>query len=182
LRYCGGSQALLAIEQWPHTVCIEISALGGLAHDAEILAAFELEAANRGAAVHWGQINNRSRPDIEARFPGIGRWRAALARVSANGSSGTFDNGFCQQRGLEIYDTKLKRDLSYLLPLLTVDSARGVSNVSDLLLDDRRARDLSWLEPLLGSAKPRSASAATAALQEDAAAKPSDLSYLLPLL
>ena len=76
LRYCAGSEATLAIEQWPHTVCIEISALGGLAHDAEVLAAFELEAANRGAAVHWGQLNNRSRPDIEARFPGIDRWRA----------------------------------------------------------------------------------------------------------
>jgi hypothetical protein len=183
LRYCGGSQALLAIEQWPHTVCIEISALGGLAHDAEILAAFELEAANRGAAVHWGQINNRSRPDIEARFPGIDRWRAVLARVSAKGSTKTFDNGFCQQRGLEIYGAKLRRDLSYLLPLLTVDSARGVSSVADLLLDDRRrAGDLTWLEPLLGSAKPRDASPATAGLEEDGAAKSSDLSYLLPLL
>ena len=118
LRYCAGSDGLLAIEQWPHTVCIEISALGGLKHNTQVLTEFESAAAKYGAAVHWGQMNNRTRPDIEARFPGIDRWRATLARVSAKGSPGTFDNAFCQQRGLEIYATKIERDLSYLVPLL----------------------------------------------------------------
>ena len=50
LRYCAGSNALLAIEQWPHTVCIEIAGLGSLAGEMTVLSAFEQEAANRGAA------------------------------------------------------------------------------------------------------------------------------------
>jgi hypothetical protein len=102
LRYCAGSEALLAIEQWPHTVCIEISALGGLDHDLEVLNAFEREALNFAGTVHWGQLNYRTRPDIEATFAGkIDLWRATLVQVSANGSTATFDNDFCVQRGLE---------------------------------------------------------------------------------
>jgi hypothetical protein len=120
LRYCAGSSALLAIEQWPHTVCIEFGALGGLANEMDVLDAFEQEAANRGGVVHWGQLNTRSRADVEAAFPRkIDRWRATLARVSKNGSLNTFDNEFCVNRGLEVdNERQTGPDLSYLVPLL----------------------------------------------------------------
>jgi FAD/FMN-containing dehydrogenase len=121
LRYCAGSSALLAIEQWPHTVCIEISALGGLDNEVDVLNAFEQEAANRGAAIHWGQMNMRSRADIESVFASkIDSWRTTLGRIGATGKLSTFDNDFCINRGLEVFDTRPPRrpDLSYLDPLL----------------------------------------------------------------
>jgi hypothetical protein len=120
LRYCAGSSAVLAIQQWPHTVCIEFGALGSLANEMDVLNAFEQEAANRGGNVHWGQLNSRSRADVEAAFPGkIDRWRATLAHVSKNGKLSTFDNDFCVNHGLEVFDARhIFSDLSYLVPLL----------------------------------------------------------------
>jgi hypothetical protein len=103
LRYCARSRGLLAIERWAHTVCIEMSALSGLSSETGVLAAFELAAAQMGGAIHWGQLNNRVRADIEATFPDtIGPWRRALARTAAHGNLATFDNDFCRQRGLEV--------------------------------------------------------------------------------
>jgi hypothetical protein len=109
LRYCAGSDALLAMEQWPHTVCIEFGALAHLAHEKEVLKAFEDETANhigadgRFPTVHWGQLNSRTAEQIKATFPSkIDRWRSALARLSANGSPTTFDNDFCKKHGLEL--------------------------------------------------------------------------------
>jgi len=146
LRFCGGSNALLAIEQWTHTVCIEIAALAGLAHDEQVLTALMDEAANHvgsngsRATVHWGQLNDLTVADVEATFPGkIDRWRSALARLSAKGRLGTFDNDYCATRGLEVLGTTIKRDLSYLAPLLLETS--GATH----------KRDLSYLIPLLHS-------------------------------
>ena len=124
LRYCAGSDALLAIEQWPHTVCFEISALAHLDNEQQVLTAFENETANhvgqdgRPPIVHWGQLNARSPAQVEAAFPKIKRWRSALARLSAKGKIGTFDNDFCESHGLETLGAKLEGDLSYLGPLL----------------------------------------------------------------
>jgi hypothetical protein len=102
LRYCAKSEGLLAIQRWPHTVCIEMSSLTGLDSDKLVLNAFEAAAAAAGATIHWGQLNNRVTADIEQAFATtITRWRIALAQTAAHGSISTFDNDFCQQRGLE---------------------------------------------------------------------------------
>ena len=121
LRFCGRSDALLAIERWTHTVCIEMSSLSGLSSETQVLNAFEAAAVELGAAIHWGQLNNRTRPDIEAVFADkITAWRQALVRISAAGKSSTFDNDFCAQRGLEPYQNRRKKnpDLSYIVPLM----------------------------------------------------------------
>jgi len=120
LRYCGKSEALLAIEQWPHTVCIEMSTLSGLDSEMQVLNAFEAAAAQLGAAIHWGQLNNRTRTDIESVFAGtIHTWRQALSRLAARGKISTFDNDYCSQRGLEpdAEATKKTRDISYIFPV-----------------------------------------------------------------
>jgi hypothetical protein len=108
LRYCAGSDALLAMQQWPHTVCIEFGALAHLNNEKQVLQAFEDETTNHVGAdgllptVHWGQVNTRTSAEIDAIFPSkIARWRSALALLSANGSPTTFDNDFCQNHGLE---------------------------------------------------------------------------------
>ena len=135
LRYCGGSKALLAIERWNHTVTIEIGALEGIRDEFGVLTTFEMMAAQRGATVHWGQLNSLTQIQVESAFPNMDKWRAALLRIGAKGSLHTFDNLFCQSHGLEILETKIKRNLSFLEPLL---------------LDDRAAnKDLSFLLPTL---------------------------------
>jgi hypothetical protein len=102
LRYCVQSEALLAIQRWPHTVCIEMSSLTGLDRDKEVLDAFEAAAAQAEAAIHWGQLNNRVQADIDQTFAtSITHWRIALAQLSADGKISTFDNDFCMRRGLE---------------------------------------------------------------------------------
>ena len=121
LRYCGKSEAHLAIEQWPHTVCIEMSALSGLAGEMQVLNAFEAAAAQLGAAIHWGQLNNRTRVDIESVYAKtIKPWRESLVLLAADGNIRTFDNDFCFQRGLEPEGARAKKnpDLSYMVPLL----------------------------------------------------------------
>jgi hypothetical protein len=120
LRYCAGSEALLAIEQWPHTVTIEISALAHLTGEEQVLRAFEDETANhvghdgRLPTVHWGQLNSRTAAQVAATFPKIHVWRSALGRLVRKGKHHTFDNDFCQSHGLE----PTGQDLSYLVPLL----------------------------------------------------------------
>jgi FAD binding domain len=121
LRYCGSSEALLAIERWQHTVCIEMSGLSGLSSETQVLNAFEAAATQHAAAIHWGQLNNRTRPDIEAVFADtIVAWREALVRTSAAGKLTTFDNDFCAARGLEPDGVRAKKnsDISYMVPLL----------------------------------------------------------------
>jgi hypothetical protein len=123
LRYCAGSSALLAIEQFPRTVCIELSALSGLSSEFQILDAFEQAAARRGAAIHWGQLNNRTTFDIDRVYgQKINTWRKVLVRTSRAGNISTFDNDFCRQRGLEPLTARpIQADLSYLVPLLLSD-------------------------------------------------------------
>jgi hypothetical protein len=123
LRYCGGSKALLAIERWKHTVTIEMGALEGIRDELGVLTTFAMMAAQSGATVHWGQLNSLSRVQVEAAFPTIEKWRAALLRIVSSGSLHTFDNDFCRSHGLEVFDTKLKRNLSFLTPLLLNDGA-----------------------------------------------------------
>jgi hypothetical protein len=119
LRYCGGSDALLGIEQWPHTVCIELAMLQGLNYAMEILTSFKTLAVETfGATLHWGQLNDLSRSDVERSYPKkIDAWRRVLARLARRGSLNTFDNSFCSSHGLEVYATR-PVDVSYLVPLL----------------------------------------------------------------
>ncbi|MBV8197970.1 MAG: FAD-binding protein [Candidatus Eremiobacteraeota bacterium] len=121
LRFCKESQALLAIERWENNVCIEMSALSGLDSEITVLSAFEKAAAEAGAAIHWGQLNNRTRPDIESVWADtIHSWRETLVRTAAHGKISTFDNDFCEQRGLEPEGVTWKSpvDISYMVPLL----------------------------------------------------------------
>jgi hypothetical protein len=154
LRFCGGSDALLALEQWPNTVCIEISSLAGLSGDATALSLFENAAANLGATVHWGQLNHRTRAEVEAAFPRINTWRTTLARLSSAGLLSTFDNDFCMSHGLETCGATWRPpDLSFPASLLTEDEPGSLAAVSAatllLLTDEDRGEDVSYLAPLL---------------------------------
>ena len=116
LRYCRGSSALLAIEQWFNTVCIETTVLRGDDNDLAMLTSFENAAQMLGATVHWGQLNSRSQANVESVFPAIERWRATLARLSKQGNPYTFDNDFCNSHGLEV--------LGAIAPTVPCDTGR----------------------------------------------------------
>jgi hypothetical protein len=82
---------------------------------------FEAAAAASEAAPTLGQLNNSTRPDIEAVFADtISTWREALVPLGASGKVATFDNDFCAARGLEAYQVKEKKnpDISHMVPLL----------------------------------------------------------------
>jgi hypothetical protein len=158
LRYCGGSDALLAMEQWPHTVCIEIAGLAHLSQETQVLKAFEDETANHVGAdgklptVHWGQLNSRTRAQVDAIFgKKIHRWRSVLARLSSKGNPFTFDNEFCQHHGLETYGVKPGADVSYLDLLLENSRGKDISYLEQLLLSQnmKKRRDAPYLYPLL---------------------------------
>lgn len=184
LRFCGQSAALLAIEQWPNTVCIEISSLAGLAGDEQALIQFEQAAAQRGATVHWGQLNHRSRADVERVFPRIDTWRTVLARLSSAGAPGTFDNEFCLNHGLETFGATWKPPAMPFLASLTQTASgaqAALSAAASILLDDEsRPSDLGYLEPLLLDRDDRQTAAATVSPALDA--RPLDLSPQAVLL
>jgi hypothetical protein len=102
IRFCGGSSALLAIEQWSNTVCVETSLLTPFDTDDAVLRTLEDLAVRLGAIVHWGQVNTRTAADIELAFPRLRGWLGALTRLNAGGVPDTFNNVFCEQRGLDI--------------------------------------------------------------------------------
>lgn len=69
-----------------------------------MLRSFEQHAVDLGATVHWGQLNNRSREDIENAYGAeqMGYWRGTLRYLcGAPSVFQTFDNDFCQSHGLE---------------------------------------------------------------------------------
>lgn len=184
LRYCAGSDALLAMEQWPHTVCIEIACLQGLNNEDQVLAMFEQQAVDLGATVHWGQLNHRTVADIEAAFPGkIDRWRAVLARVSVGGSLATFDNDYCMLRGLEAGAMRPNQGLGFLGPLLHQATAPDLSFLTPILLQGcASSRDISYLQPLLLHPAHVDLSYLRPLLLSGRNDATPDLSYLIPTL
>jgi hypothetical protein len=119
VRFCGQTQALLGIEKFEHNAVIEVTGLRGLNGSADMFAQFHAAALLRRGILHWGQMNTCNRSDIENAFPiKINLWRDALARLG--GMSATFDNDYCQQRGLEpqLADSRKHSDIAYLDLLL----------------------------------------------------------------
>lgn len=101
LRFTRRSEAMLAMQRWDTTCSIEIALLKGIEGNNEIFQALEAAAVRRGGTVHWGQRNTLGRQEVAALYPELPGWRAQLAWLSSQGVQDTFDNAFCQQRGLE---------------------------------------------------------------------------------
>ena len=100
LRFTGRSSALLAMQRWDVTCAVEVALLRGIDGNADVLHALEVAAIRRGGTIHWGQRNTTDAAAISQSFPDLARWRARLDQIIGAENPDTFDNAFCQTRGL----------------------------------------------------------------------------------
>jgi hypothetical protein len=112
LRFTGASEALLAMQQWPITCSIEIAGLRNVEGTIPLLRQVEADAKERGLILHWGQRNELTQADVEARYGASGpsgrlfKWRRATGALqhglyARQGSRdhGSGDKGFSRAPG-----------------------------------------------------------------------------------
>lgn len=113
LRFVGQGRGLLAPERFGHTVAIEISALRDVNGSTQLVDFARLLARNdnfRGI-LHWGQGNDSTKDEIDARFgqlavppsDDLDRWRQALGRFTNNGALDGYSSAFTRRTGLEVH-------------------------------------------------------------------------------
>ena len=101
LRFMAKSRALLGLARWNPTCSVEIAMLRGLHGNSEALNRLQQVALNNRGYVHWGQQNDLSQRQVEARFgSALDRWRRTLEDLE--GSSMLFSTPFTLQHGLEV--------------------------------------------------------------------------------
>ena len=101
LRFCGASEALLAMEQSNPTVAVEIASLKPRFR--RLIGEFVDQAIALGAVPHWGQLQySYSAAQVAALFgQHLILWRRALAYIEELDPVATFSSAFSRARGLE---------------------------------------------------------------------------------
>jgi D-arabinono-1,4-lactone oxidase len=101
LRFMAQSRALLGLARWNPTCTVEISMLRGLHGNSEALDRLQEIALNNNGFVHWGQQNDLSQRQVEARFgSALDQWRQVLQDIES--TSMLFSTPFTRQHGLEV--------------------------------------------------------------------------------
>jgi hypothetical protein len=100
LRFTGRSDAYLAMQQWDRTCSIEVALLKGVNGNDTLLRQLERAALLRGGSVHWGQGNTLTAADVSRMYSRYDLWREQLRFLSADGGLSTFENSYCEKRGL----------------------------------------------------------------------------------
>jgi hypothetical protein len=101
LRFMAKSHALLGLARWNPTCSVEISMLRGLHGNTEALNRLQEVAVNNDGYVHWGQQNDLSQRQVEARFgSALDKWRAVLQDLED--TSLLFSTDFTRRHGLEV--------------------------------------------------------------------------------
>ena len=101
LRFTQRSSALLAIQRWDVSCCIEIALLQGVTGNLALLDALQEAVVRHHGTVHWGQRNTLDRAGVEQTMPALPEWRRQLARLCGPTGDDTFDNRFSHAHGLE---------------------------------------------------------------------------------
>lgn len=112
LRFTGPTRALIGMQTAETTCAVEIAGLKDVKGTKELINYATTLALNPNfkGILHWGQRNESSMADIQARFgdsqlfPGgkLGRWRHALSRITENGRLDGFSSAFTRRVGLEV--------------------------------------------------------------------------------
>jgi hypothetical protein len=102
MRFMTQSPSLLAMQQGPRTVSMEIAGLSKASGAETFMSRIEDESRNRGVVLHWGQRNHREQKDVEKQFLWINKWRDALSDVSEHGRLANLSTEFTRLKGLEI--------------------------------------------------------------------------------
>jgi hypothetical protein len=103
IRFTPGSTALIAMQQHPSTVSVEVATIRSRLFDRHLGFRNDLnDAANSlNAIAHWGQEFGQDRPYIEGRYgPRLAAWRKALGNIEA-GQPPVFSTAFSREVGLE---------------------------------------------------------------------------------
>jgi hypothetical protein len=101
IRFMARSRALLGLARWDPSCSVEIAMLRGLHGNSEALNRLQEVALNNGGYVHWGQQNDLSQRQVEARFgSALDQWRVVLEDLET--SSMLFSTPFTRQHGLEV--------------------------------------------------------------------------------
>lgn len=117
IRLTGPTRATLGAQLYNPTAVVEVSALKDVS-GSESLVSFACGLARSetfGGILHWGQRNDCTQNEIEARFgdavgypPGrLGAWRDALAHFTDNGRLNGFSNAFSRRTGLEVVQPRI---------------------------------------------------------------------------
>ncbi len=117
IRLTGPTRATLGEQLYKPTAVVEVSALKDVS-GSENLVSFACGLARSetfGGILHWGQRNDCTQAEIEARFgdavgqpPGrLGSWRDALAHFTDNGRLNGFSNAFSRRTGLEVVQPRI---------------------------------------------------------------------------
>lgn len=105
LRFTGPTRAMLGMQQWPRTCCIEVSCLRDVTGGEDFIdhAVALARNPNSGALLHWGQRNDWTRSEAErALGHRLEQWRDVLAQLTDQGARDGFSSAFTQQTGLEV--------------------------------------------------------------------------------
>jgi len=104
LRFVGQkTAALLGMQRWSPTCCVEYAMLGGSNGVDEFVNDLQKLALTSHGALHWGQCNEAmTRSDVWNIYgsANIEAFRRARATLSQNGTLSTFDNSFTDRLGL----------------------------------------------------------------------------------
>lgn len=105
LRFMGPSRGLLAMQKWETTCAVEVACLRDVKGSQELVdfAVMLARNLNLECRVHWGQRNDDTRADVEARYADkLPAWRAALATITNQGQLDGFSSEFTRRTGLEV--------------------------------------------------------------------------------
>lgn len=112
LRFVSESRGLIAPARWPLTCVVEVAGLADVMGSTELVDYAEQLALdpNINGLLHWGQQHNGTARHVQRWFGDssitpsgrLGRWRRALAEVTANGRLDGFSSRFTRQTGLEV--------------------------------------------------------------------------------
>lgn len=118
IRFTGPTRATLGEQFYKTTAVVEVSALKDVT-GGEDMVSFACSIARSemfGGILHWGQQNDCTQAEIEARFGDavgvsnrgrLGSWRDSLAYFTDNGRLNGFSNAFSRQTGLEVVQPRM---------------------------------------------------------------------------
>ncbi len=95
LRFMGQTRAWLGMQQWPQTCSVEISTLGGVVGELDLLTNILDNVYHFGGLPHWGQIldpNIANNPSAGQFYAKYSLWRDIYGNLSNNFTTRTFEN------------------------------------------------------------------------------------------
>lgn len=104
LRFVGKkTAALLGMQQWSPTCCVEYAMVAGSNGVDEFVTDLQKLALDTGGALHWGQCNEvMTGADFQKAYgrANVEAFRRARTILSQHGRFATFDNSFTDRLGL----------------------------------------------------------------------------------